>query len=344
MYLSFANNCIIQLNEPNSIFKNFLEKEGIIEHAVDSSNSIDLIVDFFNTKENQARTNLRPDAFYDKDGFGFIDINKNCIYVDLSTQSVYKIKVYGSFNPSKLWDILFDQIKYILLTKDIATIHASAFYKDGTNFIISGWDGSGKTSILLYQVENGATFLGDDRVFISKKGEVFPLYSKIKLYPNELLHLKSYKKKISTSNKIKTFIPEICEKIIANSSIKIAVRLANLINNIYRRLFSNYIEIFIKKEVLPSVNKNKFVVIRNGEKTQEDIVDIANIVANTMADELDLIKRYNTYRFYPGSKENQFAEEYSKRLHSILSKGLNIGEVGNIYVNNLNHIENITIC
>ena len=56
-----------------------------------------------------------------------------------------------------------------------ATLHASAVALDGRGLLIRGASGSGKSSLTLQLIALGATLVSDDRVVVSRDGDVLRL-------------------------------------------------------------------------------------------------------------------------------------------------------------------------
>ena len=57
-----------------------------------------------------------------------------------------------------------------LLSKGVVPIHASAFVADGRGTLVTGWAKGGKTEALLAFADHGATYVGDEWVFITGDG------------------------------------------------------------------------------------------------------------------------------------------------------------------------------
>lgn len=61
-------------------------------------------------------------------------------------------------------------VNLTLLAKGVAPIHASAFVADGLGVLVTGWAKGGKTEALLAFADHGATYVGDEWVFVTPDG------------------------------------------------------------------------------------------------------------------------------------------------------------------------------
>lgn len=65
---------------------------------------------------------------------------------------------------------LIAMINLIALDKGILALHASAFTYRGTGVLVTGWAKGGKTEALFAFMSNGATYIGDEWVYIGSDG------------------------------------------------------------------------------------------------------------------------------------------------------------------------------
>jgi hypothetical protein len=62
--------------------------------------------------------------------------------------------------------LLLPLVDLIMWTKGVFAVHASAFTYKGTGVLVAGWARSGKTTSLLAFMARGASYIGDDRVYL----------------------------------------------------------------------------------------------------------------------------------------------------------------------------------
>jgi hypothetical protein len=65
---------------------------------------------------------------------------------------------------------LLSIINFTALAKGVLPLHASAFIHDGVGVVATGWSRGGKTSLLLAFTARGASYVGDDWVYVADRG------------------------------------------------------------------------------------------------------------------------------------------------------------------------------
>jgi hypothetical protein len=78
--------------------------------------------------------------------------------------------------------LLLTLVDLIMWTKGVFALHASAFTYNGAGVLVAGWARSGKTTSLLAFMARGASFIGDDRVYLRvQKNDLYGLAQPIAL-------------------------------------------------------------------------------------------------------------------------------------------------------------------
>src|SRR5882762_24512 len=67
--------------------------------------------------------------------------------------------------------LLIAIINLTMLNKGVVPLHASAFVFEGVGVLVTGWAKGGKTETLLAFAERGATYVGDEWVYIGQDGK-----------------------------------------------------------------------------------------------------------------------------------------------------------------------------
>jgi hypothetical protein len=80
-------------------------------------------------------------------------------------------------------------INLIALSKSVLPLHASAFTIDGSGVLVTGWAKGGKTETLLGCMSQGARYVGDEWVYLTKDGAMLGLPEPIRLWA---WHLKQF--------------------------------------------------------------------------------------------------------------------------------------------------------
>jgi len=89
--------------------------------------------------------------------------------------------------------LLIAILNLVALANDVLPIHASAFVHDGCGVLVAGWAKGGKTETLLGFMANGATYVGDEWVYVAPDGRrLYGLPEPIKLWDWHLPELPEY--------------------------------------------------------------------------------------------------------------------------------------------------------
>jgi hypothetical protein len=68
------------------------------------------------------------------------------------------------------------------LARGVLPLHASAFVLDGRGVLVTGWSKGGKTEALLACMAHGATYVGDEWVYLTSEGLMFGIPEPIRLW------------------------------------------------------------------------------------------------------------------------------------------------------------------
>lgn len=325
MILSFSGTCVVLINCPKSVYL-FLSRESIINHQINRDNIIPNIeVEFTKLIEKEIIQSLHPNARVTSRGFAFHDKRGNLIYPDYCFVKTAKILVDEAIEPEFFWDILFDHIKISLLKRNTVTLHAAGIEKNNLGNLFFGWDGTGKSSILIDSIENGCRYLGDDRIFLTEEGTIFPFFSSIKQFHHELIN---YPKLFLRSNLFKRFFIKLSQKIDDLSPRLIWIKkTGTLLLKVFRKYKLNYIIIKINiygETYNKSYDLNKVFFINKGSENSSDDIDLSNILrsitSNIVYADIEMIKRYNTALFSGEIDSVECIEKMNEYIFDILSK------------------------
>ena len=338
MYLNFASHCYIKIDNHPKAWTTFLKSSNWHYHGIETAKNIDLIVKFISKMPFSTQKILHPK--YGSTDYNFIvyDDKKRKVAFDFSKVGIEPttLMVEEKFDLRTLEDLLFDLVKIVLLGKHIACIHASSYLtSEGVN-IISGWEGVGKSSIMLKKVYNGDFFLSDDRTFVSKDGFVFPIYSDVKQYSGEFASFKELLKHCSFKEKfiikLNIFLHKIRNN---NNSSKLHFGIQKILN-LLRRLHLYKIHIPLDKI---AIGKNKsyklkdvFVLQQIAHKEtsieQTETKDIITSLINTTKfDDTSMFKMYQVYKYLFPKQQNDILESYEFKIRDILNDGFSKANV-----------------
>lgn len=89
--------------------------------------------------------------------------------------------------------ILVPLVNAAMLPKGVLPLHASAFVHEGVGVVVTGWSMGGKTDALLGFAARGATYVGDDWVYVVEDGgRVLGLPEPVRLWDRQLRCMPAY--------------------------------------------------------------------------------------------------------------------------------------------------------
>jgi hypothetical protein len=338
MYLNFASYCYIKIdNHPNE-WDAFLKSSNWCYHRIESAQNIDLNVAFVSKMPFSTEKVLHPKYGSNDHNFIVYDDKNRKVAFDFSKVGIEpaKLLVEEKFDLGTLEDLLFDLVKIVLLGKHIACIHASSYLTREGAKIIAGWEGIGKSSIMLKKVYSGDSFLSDDRTFISKDGFVFPIYSDVKQYSGEfssfkeLVKYSSFKEKFII--KLNIFLHKIRDN---NNSSKLHFGIQKILN-VLRRL--HLYKIHIPLDKIP-IGENKSYELKDvfvlqqvsGKETSleqpETNTIITSLINTTKFDDNRMFKLYQVYKYLFPKQQNDILEDYDLKISDILKDGFSKANV-----------------
>lgn len=86
---------------------------------------------------------------------------------------------------------LLATINLVALTKGVLPLHASAFTIDSLGVLVTGWSKGGKTEALLAGMERGASYVGDEWVYLTPDGTMLGLPEPIRVWDWHLAQFQS---------------------------------------------------------------------------------------------------------------------------------------------------------
>jgi hypothetical protein len=94
--------------------------------------------------------------------------------------------------------LLHPSVTLAMLTKDVVTLHASAFTYNDKGAVVAGWARGGKTSSLLAFMSDGGDFIADDHVYVSPDGNrLYGSQEPVSLRAWHLAELPSYRTNVT---------------------------------------------------------------------------------------------------------------------------------------------------
>lgn len=338
MILVFSEVCIVKLTNYPLKIQHFLEVEGLIHHSVpESAGQVNIEVQFEKFDEKKMLQKLHPNACVTSKGFAFHDEDEKMIYPDYNFQEKAIIIADHKVSGTLFWNVLFDHIKLYLIKNDVVTLHAAGLKKEGRAVLFFGWDGTGKSSLLIDSLHNGCQYLGDDRIFLSSKGMVAPLFISIKQFHHELEAYPQLTQKLPFK---KRFFINWSQKL-----DKKQTKINSLLLKLFRKLKLNY-------EVIPVSSfgevENSSLKLESSffiNKTNSDIhkIELSQNLLNSLTSNItyadaDMLKRYNTALFSGKINPIDYFDNLNEYVRNILSKAIDTKNIKSININHTTHI------
>lgn len=99
--------------------------------------------------------------------------------------------------------MLIPVVNMVALSLGIVPVHASAFVYRGTGVLATGWAKGGKTETLLSFMAQGATYVGDEWIYVTADGRMYGIPEPIKIWNWHLAELGAYRRRVSRSDRIR---------------------------------------------------------------------------------------------------------------------------------------------
>jgi len=343
MYLDFASRCFIQIHNYANSWELYLKESNLKYHITEHPKNIDLHVKFESDFPYSTDKVLHPKYGATGDKIIIRDNKEKAIAFDMSKIGVEEtdIIVEQGFNLKSLHEILLEAIKIVLLNKGIACLHASSYLTENGAKIISGWEGIGKSAIMLKKVYAGDRFLSDDRTFLSKDGQVYPIYSDIIQYSGEFSSFKELSEYVGMKERFVMKTNIFLHSLIRKNKSSLIHRGLNKTLHLLRKL--NLYEIHIPLEkvsigentghelkqifVLQQVNETG---ISDNHVSKEDL--ISSIINTTKFDDQGIFRLYDSYKYLFPDKTNVILEEYDHKLYEIITQGINNAKISHFNI------------
>lgn len=100
--------------------------------------------------------------------------------------------------------LLVPILNVVTLSKGVLPLHAAAFVHEGVGAVVAGWSRGGKTDALLGFVDRGATYVGDDWVYVDGDGRhVWGLPEPVRVWDWQLRDSSPYRKAVPASDRLR---------------------------------------------------------------------------------------------------------------------------------------------
>jgi hypothetical protein len=99
--------------------------------------------------------------------------------------------------------LLIHIVNITMLKKNCVSLHASAFHYKGKSILVTGWAKGGKSESLLAFSQHGASYMGDEWIYLAKDGSrMYGIPENMRLWEWHLQHLPHVRKKVKRESLI----------------------------------------------------------------------------------------------------------------------------------------------
>lgn len=140
---------------------------------------------------------------YSKDHFYILEINKQPVKVAVAFETIGETCRIISERGVPAVPLLLAIANISALKKGYVALHASAFHHEGTGYLVCGWAKGGKTEALLSFGRNGARYVGDEWMWLSRDGErILGIPENIRLWEWHLEFVPQAKRQLRLEKKL----------------------------------------------------------------------------------------------------------------------------------------------
>jgi hypothetical protein len=229
--------------------------------------------------------------------------------------------------------LLIPIVNLIALSKGVLPMHASAFRYRGQGVLTTGWSKGGKTELLLAFMANGAEYIGDEWVYISRDGSrINGIPEPIRVWDWHFYDQPQYWRRIGRKARMRLqllkFMARSIEQVATNklgSRIAPAKAMRRLLPLVKQQL---HVDIppqqLFHQELGPlSSTLDKILLVGNHESPEIAVGRVSpqeiaqRMVFSLQAERLDFISYYLKFRFaFPDARNQQIecAEERQREL------------------------------
>lgn len=232
--------------------------------------------------------------------------------------------------------LLIPIVNYTALANGALPLHAAALEYGGTGAIATGWSKGGKTETLLAFLTKGATYIGDEWVYISGDGaQMFGIPEPVRVWDWHLEHLPGIRRKVGAKHRAKL---RAVRSLQASGAFLQKISGRSMARQIQRVLA------FLEKQAHVDVRPDRLCGGKLGamqgsfdrlifvESHESPETTVEQISADEVADRMqfslqyerfDLAAYYAMFRFAFPNRRNEFLEQaheiQKERLRSVMS-------------------------
>lgn len=164
-----------------------------------------------------------------------------------------------------LVDLLF---RTKLMVEKIQLVHAACVWGNKGAILIPAWKGTGKTAACLKLIENGYSFLGDDKVWLSSKGTVYSYPRYVVIKESNIRHLWQF---VDHSLKLKIKISKMIRKLKRYIRVKLMWQVIDRLLKVPARHY-HIEDLYPNAQTKGSVSLSNVVYLTKGESVKDIVI------------------------------------------------------------------------
>lgn len=243
--------------------------------------------------------------------------------------------------------LLIAVINLTALRKGILPLHAAAFAYNGTGVLATGWSKGGKTESLLAFATHGATYIGDEWVYLDpESGTMYGIPEQIKVWEWHLQHLPEVRKlvchrdriQLQTLKAVVQAMETVTKGRISRKSA-LATFLRRLSPLVKQQLFVQMPPQQLFGQELGSLSGklDKVIFVASHEPNEITVEPITpdevaqRMIFSLLEERMDLLAYYHRFQFAFPHARNELIEQAEERQRMLLTRALAGKEAYAIY-------------
>lgn len=230
--------------------------------------------------------------------------------------------------------LLIAIINLTALAKGVLPLHASAFYYQGVGVLATGWSKGGKTETLLSFATHGASYIGDEWVYLTTDGDMYGIAEPIRLWDWHLAQLPEYAARVGRKDRLRLQTIQMANATDRRTpqAVKKHFFLSKGLNRLTPLLKKQLhvdirpLTLFGQQQVATAGTLQKVFLVVSSEAQDTTVQRIEpEEVMNRMVHSLEyerqpLMAYYHAYRFAFPDRRNSLIDDAPARQHALLTQ------------------------
>jgi|GEM_PF-2512886 len=178
--------------------------------------------------------------------------NKSLLPFETFGKKEIKIISENSIHPPSFYNyILIPAIRSFLLRKGFTFLHASSIAIAGKGIVFPAWAGTGKSSMVIRFLKDGAEFMSDELAIIGKGGDLYAYPNSLNLYDYNFNEFPELRRSLNREKRMQFLLKDIFEKFVYTPGSKLPAT-STLRNVLFKlqQLSKNLVRVKIPAEEL----------------------------------------------------------------------------------------------